>query len=797
MAIKMRRGADADFRPEKMQPGELAVTVDGTRKVYAAFAAGDVKELSSKEDVDKTIASGLQSLETSTNNKLQSLEKKASSAVDKISSENQRVQEELSRYEYYTKTESDLKYTVAPRKEASSANGELKLTDADDGLSYLELQGNSEQYTNTANKNLIDLEYQKLYGINENRYLNINGDIATPLSDKDWKVSYYIKVKPSTTYIFTCLPGSVAATVGFYIKGKTFISGINNSQILVDGGIITTPSNCEYIRVSFRAGTENTLQLEEGNVATAYIKGAVETPSPDYPSEVRSVGDIPKDVNGVEIRNLLDEQSFINATFTEVPNIWYSIDKIEFPPGTYLINGWIQGDRIGAGSSATIMLSIDKNVSTGGKYIPVIAGDGTVIKDGTMTIPEGSKGYILVARAVSEKLNDIYSNYRLMITEAAEIDEYRPYIGENNGLVKIESIGLNHADPKQVLITRYSEVKVNEDNSVIKVTQVIIEKGASSYIYFNYEKDRQYTLYCKAKFIELSGTGGQSLVGIRDKAGTKNAIIQQGINTNNVINEVLLNFTATEDGLGVMLYVQADVNTSRRELYVYDLMIVEGEKTLQEMKALKYQPYHHQITWIPLREPLRGITGNNLKLYADKVDKNGYVTQNIYFAEGKAMFTFDTDALGINASDSPYKYAYWPMQSIAQRAYPGTISVLCNMLKRGTYNVNQMAITNTSVIVFNLPNTLTGLADAETDKAAITAAIKAWVNTNNPLVYYALNKPIEYQIPAIYIETYDQETNIRCLNKVKPSDMTLDYKIALSSLIKRLEALEEKTVQEV
>ena len=63
--------------------------------------------------------------------------------------------------------------------------------------------------------------------------------------------------------------------------------------------------------------------------------------------------------------------------------------------------------------------------------------------------------------------------------------------------------------------------------------------------------------------------------------------------------------------------------------------------------------------------------------------------------------------------------------------------------------------------------------------------------------WYQLIDPIIYQIPAIYIETYEPETNVRCLNKVKPSDMTLDYKIAMSSLIKRLEALEEKTVQEV
>lgn len=45
MAIQHRRGVDSDFDPSKMLPGEIAVTTDGTRKVYVCFAAGDVKEI--------------------------------------------------------------------------------------------------------------------------------------------------------------------------------------------------------------------------------------------------------------------------------------------------------------------------------------------------------------------------------------------------------------------------------------------------------------------------------------------------------------------------------------------------------------------------------------------------------------------------------------------------------------------------------------------------------------------------------------------------------------------------------
>lgn len=62
MAIQHRRGAYKDFDAGKMLPGELAVTTDGTRKVYAAFAAGDVKELASEEEIEQTITGGIESI---------------------------------------------------------------------------------------------------------------------------------------------------------------------------------------------------------------------------------------------------------------------------------------------------------------------------------------------------------------------------------------------------------------------------------------------------------------------------------------------------------------------------------------------------------------------------------------------------------------------------------------------------------------------------------------------------------------------------------------------------------------
>lgn len=60
--IQHRRGALSDFDPRKMSPGELAVTTDGSRKVFAAFEAGNVKELASSDEVNAELEEAINPL---------------------------------------------------------------------------------------------------------------------------------------------------------------------------------------------------------------------------------------------------------------------------------------------------------------------------------------------------------------------------------------------------------------------------------------------------------------------------------------------------------------------------------------------------------------------------------------------------------------------------------------------------------------------------------------------------------------------------------------------------------------
>lgn len=707
--------------------------------------------------------------------------------------EAQKVKQIVAGNEAYTKTESDLKYTVAPRKEASSDTGELKLTDADDGLSYLELQGNSEQYTNTANKNLIDLHFATDgYYVN-----NVNGALAV---NPNYKASGYINVIPGESYFLT--NASQASPGAMYNANKVYVQGVVN-------GLNVIPEGVKYVRIS--ATIAGSTQFEKGTQGTEIVIGAVDTPSPDYPSEVRSVGDIPKDVNGVEIRNLLDEEwikSQPESAWTKDSS--GTVFSIEVAlPKTRL---YIRTPDFNATDAEGTTFGISKRPGS------LAAVDGIYFYKTTLgSFDFSGQEHIYIILGRQDKNWDLAKKSlmksRLMVTSAAEIDEYRPYIGENNGLIKLESSGINRADAGDgpILMGNGNNIEVN---TWTPRKIVLAQKNKSTswaYAELNVERGKTYTFYCKAKVevIEGTQTDGVTSIGFRQYPPSgiiygQTILSQDGqykdiYNTTGVIPDDVPN-------MAFMIYLSStSASNGNVKMTIEDLMVVEGERTLQEMKALKYQPYHQQITWIPLREPLRAMK-TDYNVFSDTVDKNGNVTKKIQKMKMSELTTaesyWDADLSGINTKSSNIKFAYYKMDNDYRPADARTdIPCLCNKLKYSKNGVTPVveSIWHTQVIVFQIKNTRTGLSDAETDRTVIKRAIRDYITTNDYTVYYLLNQDdfFNYQIPVVYIETYDQETNVRCLNKVKPSDMTVDYKIAMSSLIKRLEALEAKTIQEV
>lgn len=139
-----------------------------------------------------------------------------------------------------------------------------------DNKKLLELgaDGNNAQLeVETVGKNLFNKETAKVgYFINYN-----NGDCKDEVG---LTASDFIKVKPNTKYYCNYVTfGSSNFGIAFYDENKEFISGSRTINL------IETPANAKYFRFCFRnenysSATSitdiNTVQLEEGTVATEY-----------------------------------------------------------------------------------------------------------------------------------------------------------------------------------------------------------------------------------------------------------------------------------------------------------------------------------------------------------------------------------------------------------------------------------------------------------------------------------------------------------------------------------------------
>ncbi|WP_394910611.1 carbohydrate binding domain-containing protein [uncultured Robinsoniella sp.] len=182
-----------------------------------------------------------------------------------------------------------------------TTTGLIECTHAQDQgcVRITEIQGKSEQVQSTLGKNLFDKSK-----VESGSYLNISNN---KIVHADWGISDYIYVKGLTSIVASgYLNLGVSPSTCFYDANKTFISGIpgndDNSRVK-----ITVPATACYMRFSYTVSALDTLQLESGTVATAYEPFTPNSPSPDYPSAINSIGDSGKlnAVSSVGRRNLI------------------------------------------------------------------------------------------------------------------------------------------------------------------------------------------------------------------------------------------------------------------------------------------------------------------------------------------------------------------------------------------------------------------------------------------------------------------------------------------------------------
>ncbi len=175
--------------------------------------------------------------------------------------------------------------------------------DEEMGLESIVLEGRCTQETSTQSKNLFD-------GVMESG--GINGTTGNnQASDSLVRSKNYVSVKPNTTYIISNNGVGVAMNVYEYANDKSFISYAGSP--ISAGSSFTTSSTTYYIR--FYRSTLNTekIQVEAGDAITNWVAFTTNKPSPDYPSEIKSV----KGLN------------YININSTPIQNYYAKVQGIE------------------------------------------------------------------------------------------------------------------------------------------------------------------------------------------------------------------------------------------------------------------------------------------------------------------------------------------------------------------------------------------------------------------------------------------------------------------------------------
>lgn len=215
-----------------------------------------------------------------------------------------------------------------------TTTGLIECTHAQDQgcVRVTEIQGKSEQAQSTLGKNLLDLTHAKIIVQGTGFTYTIQNSNAVTLNctNPGAYSSLHINLVGLTTgksYSVSGVQSGKNITLGMdEATDVAFVNRtvINGSQVTVREGYFYKLKI--YANINSTSSTEtytNTytnIQLEEGSTATAYEPFIPNSPSPDYPSVINSVGDSGK-LNMVSSngrRNLFEqsEQFMLTPTWT-------------------------------------------------------------------------------------------------------------------------------------------------------------------------------------------------------------------------------------------------------------------------------------------------------------------------------------------------------------------------------------------------------------------------------------------------------------------------------------------------
>lgn len=347
-----------------------------------------------------------------------------------------------------------VKENIIPTSTVSGSN--IHIEDASDKkMVNFEIEGKSEQATRSG-KNLLKNQYTES--------ITVSGVTFTPNPDGSIKVegtstaNYTYRITPretgkyisiDTTKNYTMsvvgeLPSRsrmrVEASDSTSIYKDIYSENSNKTYITFEGSYFETGLVDVWFSIYSGYTYDFTLypQLEEGSTATEYEPYGV-MPSPDYPSEIESVGIYNEETGKYEIevkntgKNLLENTGVSNTsngvTFTVnddktilvngnndgTANSSFIINNYSLKAGTYILNGCPSG-----GSSTTYRIAIQK--TSGWSVLGLDTGSGSE----QFTIDEATNIQVAIFIQKGQTISNLL--FKPMIRLSSIIDDtYEPY----------------------------------------------------------------------------------------------------------------------------------------------------------------------------------------------------------------------------------------------------------------------------------------------------------------------------------------------------------------------------------
>ena len=782
MAIRMRRGNEADFDPSKMLPGEWAVSTD-TKYVRMCFSPGIVLRMATYEAFESDMAeirkifSECQSIQTAieliqknvTNSELviENYVKEAKQYRD----EAEQFRNEASMfapegYEDLVKNVSNNTVkidTIIEKAELNIKNNakgsNIHLTDsADSNVVALELYGKTEQNAYTG-KNLLDcsgltetttngVTFTPVYDENGNLlYVNANGtdtknaifELRTEPIDKT--DAYILNGCPSggsiTSYrisytewdaSWNWLTASIDTGNGILLTHKDNV-GIASFKIEIYGG--TVCNNLKfYPMVRLADVSDETYE--------PYV-GGKPSPSPDYPQEIKSI----KGKNLLDCRGLT-EQEVNGGKFTPVYDdngnlLYINVNGTFSARSVYRVNSnfYLNKDNyIATGNSANCNCVLDLyNNDTYVRSYGIKAEPNIKLVDYEYT---KLQYYIVVESGTTVSNEKIYPMIRLA---SIKDNTYVPY-----GLLRIKTHGKNLLDCSGLTETTTNGVTFTPVYENGKL-QYINANGASTNAYFNLGT----VIY-------------------------PNECVLNGCPTGHSTSSAML-FAQTTDGSkayfdvgnGITIPANTELNIFARIASGYTANNLKFYPMISE-EGGEYQP--HQTTEVTLSEPieLNGFNG----VY-DVVTSDG-VTRR--FAEIRVLSSFDWSTSGGDAGADGHCFQtrmYSELFAKNTNEYVLTNALCTHFIikKSGDLYFKSSDEIGDGIAIFQNTNGYNVIRCRNTDCSSL-ADFKTWLDENEVYLVYELATPTTeaLQIDFTALKTFYPETHV---SNNADCDMSITY----------------------